>query len=355
VYEPKPVTPAKPIDVRVLPPAPAIQVSDMHASALPAGDLPPAALPGDGTWSLTGGFTSRRLVDDEPQAGGGAEQFFFVGATYRWFDERQDIYYQADGFVRLHEHGDPALALHGVVSVRKPDWLVDLDVAGSLFLQHVDASGEVETAAALEARISRSLELGDKVSHRPSLAVFQRWLSLDGLPADAPETVDQDIYSRYKDDHGRGLRVGDRIQYRPWLDTVLFAGAHLVSNEDLDLTDPDHLLLEIGARQLIGDFDLGARYSHFQYYEDDDRERDSDTQRLWIDVGFSRWLSPYRGVEADLSYVYDSQSGDSSVFLSVSLNLGKGRYYEDYRPGDLDFRSIRQRRALERQASEERQ
>ena len=190
------------------------------------------------------------------------------------------------------------------------------------------------------------------LTHRPSLSLFQRWLSLDGRPPGDATEVDQDVFTGYKRNHRRGLRLGERLQYRPWLDTRLFAGVNLVSNEDLNLLDPDHLSVDLGARQLLGDLDLGVRLKHLEYYADDDRAQDSDTQRLKLDLGFGRWLSPHRGLQASLGYEYDTESGDASLALSLSLNRANRRYYRDFRPGDLDFRQLRQRKALEQAASE---
>jgi hypothetical protein len=311
-----------------------------------------AGWPGKGTWSLNLGFTSRRTVDDEPQTTGAAERFATLGATYRWFSETHDSYYEVDAALRLHEDGDPTLALGGLVSVHRPDWPLELDLAGSLFLQRVDAAGGVQSAATLRARVSRRLTLTEKLSHRPSLTLFQRWLSLDALPREDPEKVDQDIFTRYKRDHSRGLRAGERIDYRPWLDTLLFAGAELVSNEDLNPFEPDHLNLSLGARQMVGDLDLGIRYKRYEYFADDDRRRENDTQRLRLDAGFGRWLDPRRGLQAGLSFEYDYDADDASLFLSLSLDRANGRYYRDFRPGEVDFRPLRQRRTLERHVRE---
>ena len=110
--------------------------------------------------------------------------------------------------------------------------------------------------------------------------------------------------------------------------------------------------IRVEARGSLGGLDLGIKYKHFEYYEDDDRTQDSDAQRLRLNIGFGRWLSPYRGFRAELGFDYDRNSGDSSVSLSLSLDRSNGRYYRDFRPGDLSFRNLRQRRALERHAGE---
>jgi hypothetical protein len=337
----------EPLEAPAWPQTPSLQ--------LPAASLATPSLGGwigQGTGTLTSGWTSRRLLDEEPGATAAEERFFNLGAAYRWSSGRQDTYYQADANLRLHEVGEPTLAMRGFVSMRKADWPIDLDIAGRLYLQHLETSARLEHATAFHLRLSRRFQLGEKVTQRPSLGVFHRWLSLDGLPQDAAEQVDQDIYTDYKQDHKQGLRIGDRILYRPWLDSSWYAGAYLVSNEDLNLIQPDHLKLILGGKQLFGDLALGLSYSHFAYFADDDREQASDAQRLRLDADFSRWINPFRGLEARLSYLYDQESGDSSIYLSLSLNYSNGRYYQDFRPGDLDFRSIRQRKVLERQILE---
>lgn len=337
----------EPLEAAQWPQLPTIDRADAPLAALPSGRWP-----GSSTWSLNSGYTSRREVDNEPQSAGAAERFAALGASYQSFSADQDTYRQADGAVRLRENGDPTLALGGLASVRAPGWPVNLDVSGSLFLQHVAASGGIESATTLRARASRQYELGEKLSHRPALTLFQRWLSLEALPRESTEEVDRDVFTRYKRDHGRGLRAGDRIQYQPWLDTVLFAGAELISNEDLNLFAPDHLSLSLGARQLVGDLDLELRYMRYEYFADDDRRRGNDAQRLRLDAVFGRWLGPRRGLRASATLDYDFDSNDVSLYLSLSLDLAEGRYYRDFAPGDVDFRPLRQRRMLERHVGE---
>ncbi len=305
----------------------------------------------DGTWSLIGGWVSRRIVDDEPLVPATAEKFVLLGGAYRKYSARWGSWFYADGRLRIHQEGNPTFATRGAVTVRQPHWPLDLDLSGSYFRQRFDASGQFETATAVRARLSRTLRINEKLSHRPSVSVFQRWLSLDDVSVADSEKVDQDIFTRYKRDHLRGLRIGDRIQYRPWLDTVLYADGYAASNEDLNVFDPDHLGLHLGARQLIRDLDLGVRYSRFEYFKDSDRNRSSTTQRLRFDLGYTRWFSSRYGLRSNLSYEYDQGSGDSSIYLSLSLNRSNGRYYRDFRSSELDFRWLRERRLLEQRAS----
>ncbi len=304
----------------------------------------------DGTWSLLGGWVSRRIVDDEPVESFGTEKFITVGGAYRKFDARRSSYYYADSRLRLREQGNPTFATRGSVTIRRATWPLELDVGGSLFLQNVDASGRIESAATARARLSRVYRVNEKLSHRPSVSFFQRWLSMDELAVAGAEKVDQDIFTRYKNDHQRGVRIGDRIQHRPWLDTVLFAGAYVASNEDLNVFDPDHLGMNVGVRQLIRDVDLGIRYNRFEYFKDRDRNRASTVQRFRLDLGYTRWFDSRRGLRGDLSVEYDQSSGDYSVFLSFSLNRSKGRYFRDFRSSELDFLWLRERRLLEQQA-----
>jgi hypothetical protein len=304
-----------------------------------------------GTWSLAGGWVSRRVVDGEPNVSATADRFLKIGAVYRRFSSRQDTYYHADGMLRWRDYGYPTLALNGYVGIRKPHWPVDVDITGSVFIQYLNASGTTEAAATIRGRVSRRMDLSEKLSHRPSLALFQRWLSLDRLPANHPERVDQDVFTRYKQSHQRGLRIGDRIQYRPWLDTILYAGAHANSNEDLNVFDPDNIGVNVGAKQLIGNLDLDINYRHTRYFEDEDRNEANNVNRWRVDLGFSRWLSSSRGLQANLRYEYDQDSADSSIFLTFSFNRSNGRFYQDFRPSDMDFRALRQRRALEQLAT----
>ncbi len=357
------VAPSGPV-ARARPSAPAPAALAEPDTATATLSAPPAPLPlaepqtrllaRDGTWSLTGAALSRKAVDEEPGGAANPERFLQQVATYRRLVADAATYYEASALVRERERGEPSLGLEGLMSIRKPDWPLDVELAGSLFGQEVAGQSAMATALTLEMRLARDFEFGDYWTQRPSLTFFRRWLNLDAVPCGCDaEEIDQDIFTRYKDQHRQGWRLGERISYRPWLDTLLHGSARLVSNEDFSPGDLDHAAVEFGVAQWFGDLDLDLRYTRFGYFADDDRAQSTSAGRWRLALGFGRWLSPEAGVQADLSYQYD-ELGGSSVALSLARHFGEGGYYEDFVPGTIDFRGLRQRRALEQQAERQR-
>jgi hypothetical protein len=322
-------------------------------SAQPVRDALPLGGQEDGTWSLLGQAVSRRWAEDDERATREPERFFELGAAYRYFAEHQEVYYHGDVRYRFREQGDPTAAIRGWIDVRRREWPIDLTVDGSLFLQHLDATDRIESAATLRARVWKRMELGPKIAHRPFATLFKRWLTLSDSRDLDTRKVDQDVFTRYKNEHQNGLRVGDLISYRPWLDTLFYSSASVTSNEDMRVFDPDHLRVRFGAQQLIGAFDVGVSYSWYRYFEDDDRKNTFSRQRPRLDLGYIGWPSARSGIAANLRYEYDNDSGSSSVWLGLAWNWANGRDYRDYRPGELNLPSLRRRRVHELRAVSE--
>jgi hypothetical protein len=291
-------------------------------------------------------MANRRIVDDEPGARREADRFAQVGISFRRFAEDQETYYRWSGLIRERDLGSPTLGLDGRISIEKQHWPVDVDIAGSLYLQRVGESDSMESATTLKVRVSDQRYWGAELYHRPYLWFFKRWLTLDEFPEERPEEVDQDVFTQYKRDHRHGLKLGDTLVYRPWMDSLLYTGVTLATNENFNLLDPDHTRLRLGGRQLFGDLSVGLDYSWYHYFDDEDRDGSHDTQRLRIDLVSAGWLSPINGWTGKLRYEFDQTSGDSSVWLSLGWNRSNGRYFRDFRPGDTDFVSLRQERAL---------
>ena len=158
----------------------------------------------DGSWSAYAGMVSRRALNDEPEDGVEADRFFTTGLGYRYFSERQQTFYESSLKVRLRESGQPTLAFQQWVDVRRDNWPFDLDLAASLFVQ------DSEAAATLRGRISRQWKWGEKTSIRPYASLFQRFLTLDDVSESATDPLDRDVFSAYKGDHKRGLRLGNQ-------------------------------------------------------------------------------------------------------------------------------------------------
>lgn len=316
----------------------------------PVEDLLPLSGQEDGTWSYAGRLASRRNLDED-QGSSESERFLELGVTHRRFQQAADRYLQSGMLVRAREHGGPTLGINGRMRWQTGFRALTLALQGDLYLQQPKSDIGVEGAMVLRAELSQHRQMNAESYHRPTLSLFQRWLTLDRLPEDGQEEVDQDIYTPYKDDHQRGLRVGDTLTYYPWRDNRLRAGLFLTSNEALNPFDPDYTDLTLGADQLLGDLDLGLSYRWRHYFDDEDRRYDSNQHNLRLRLDWRRWSTPRRGWHLGLKLDHELDSGETSVFITLSHEQANGRFYRDYRPGTVAFEALRTRHELERHFS----
>lgn len=301
----------------------------------------------DGTWSLTTSLVNRRNLDEDHNQEYSREKFMELRATHRFFAADSHSYFRTDLLTRLRDTGGPTLGLQERIDIRRPDWLFDVALGGSIYLQRPDGETGTEWGASLRAELSRQFDLTPRLSHRPYLGVFQRWLSLDKTPGSHPERVDQDLFTPYKQDHKSGLGIGETLSYRPWLDTLWYTSFGVVSNPDFNLFDPDHVGVTLGARQLLGNWQAGAKYVARKYFKDDDRDNNLERQRVQLSLDWFGWRSAKNGLQGRLQLDWDETSGDYTGLASFTWHWSTARFYRDFRPHDLGFRPQRRRRLHE--------
>jgi len=301
----------------------------------------------DGTWTLATALVSRRNLDEDRSEVSDAERFAEFGVTHRYFASHYRTYFRTDLLTRLREDGGPTLGARGWIDVRRREWPVDVALRASLYAQQPDQDTDMEWATSLRGEASRRVELTPRTAHRPEVSVFQRWQSLDDAPQEHPERVDQDLFTQYKKDHPRGLGLGDTLSYHPWLDTLWFTSLELVSNRDLNPFDPDHAGIKLGARQLIGDWQVGAEYLGRRYFADADRDEALSRHRLQVALDWLGWQSARSGWHGRVKVDWDSASGHFSGLMSLAWNWANGRFYRDFRPGETGFLQLRRRRLQE--------
>ncbi|MEW6713483.1 MAG: hypothetical protein AB1306_00125 [Nitrospirota bacterium] len=300
----------------------------------------------DGTWTLSGEFVERRNLQEDSNFQDGLEEFIELKATYRSFDDLRRTLFRTDMLGRIREFGGPTLGLKGSLDWRPINSSLDFQFGGSLYLQYPDKflSGQREWSVLLNAKAAKRIELGTKTFHVPSLAVFQRYLSMESYGSYIPEKVDQDIFTPYKFGHKRGLILTDTLNYRPWLDTNLYLGASVVSNEDMDIFNPDNISLRAGWRQLIGAFQVNAEYRRNHYLSDDDRNNSSDRERVELEVLWEKWSKSERRLELGLDLIHELDTGVNSGMIFLRWHMGNGRGLRDFNYGEIDFLDIRERR-----------
>jgi outer membrane protein OmpA-like peptidoglycan-associated protein len=298
----------------------------------------------DGTWSYGAQLTHRR----EPQgnANSQAEDFLQLNATHRYYDEDWRTYFRTDLLGRVRASGGPTLAVLESIEHR-PVWTtLNFNLDASLYLQNPQGGlppGLPEWSAALKGSVTQKRDIGPKTYHVPRLALFAREFSL-GSPGNlALNWIDQDIYTRYKSTHRLGLELGDTLYHRPWLDTQWHAGASLVSNPDLNLTQPDQLGWKVGWQQLLGKVQIDASYQQ-NHSQSDSLRTQASIQRTWLlDASWSQWTGRHNRPEAGLQLRHDADTGAITGLLYFTWHDSNGRGYRDFRPGEIDFSDLRTR------------
>ncbi len=305
----------------------------------------------DGSWEMKLSSRQRRSVDEDRDSD--AERFAQLEAVHRYRDDDLPGYWQTTLLGRVREHGGPVLGVREDLRIDPQSLPFSIRLQGSLLAQNPDADtfgvpgtgqGETEWAGLLRGTLSRNREIASTWRHVPRWTVFGRLMSMDGDEEYKADDVDQDIFSSYKQEHRHGHSIGDTLYYRPWLDTIFFGGASAGSNEDFNLFSPDNLRFRAGWRQLWGPVQTDLQLRHTRYLEDDDRAREIDRTFVDLDVLLTHWNYCRDRFQLGLSGRLDADHGEWSGGLFLSWLMSEGRDLRDFRPGEVDFRTLREER-----------
>lgn len=351
----------------------------------------------DGTETLSIAWTDRPQLDDQPQSQVLHDRFVELTASRRAFDPESGQYARTELLARLRNDGAPSLGARGELSGPIFNSSAELSISGGVYLQRPESASQplplpnhlAARESSLAGRGKSGLELGTEIEgsvfqrrplsprswHIPRLTAFASWQSLDqnmrtsaGAANQffdeylagtgyisrsnflrrhvlyAEQSLDHDVFSAYRADHPFGIRLGDTYYHQPWRDTLWYGGATLTSNADLRLWQPDHLSVRTGWRQLLGPFRLQAEYQINHYLPDRYRDRAATLDSLRIQILAEKWRAAHQRSEvgADMRYDFANKSAAINVFWRV--DFGNGRGFRDYRPGEVEFRDLRQRR-----------
>ncbi|MEW8040555.1 MAG: hypothetical protein AB2540_15790 [Candidatus Thiodiazotropha endolucinida] len=323
------------------------KISSTQSEALSLRELQPMLGQEDGTWEYYGRLVSRRNLDEDRSADQ-SERFFELGVGHRLFQEYADRYLESGVLARIRDIGGTTLGVFGDLRWDSGFHAINLDLSGDLFLQQPKQTIGTEWSLLLKAKLSQHRRLTSKTHHRPGFGLFKRWLSLNDLEQGLNEYVDQDIYTRYKHDHQRGLRLSDTLSHYPWRDTRIRASMALTTNEALNPFRPDYTDLTLSGDQLVRDLGLGVRYRWRHYFDDDDRADEDHQHNLKLRLDWRRWMTLQVGWHLAFELDHQLDSGDTSLFLSLRHYRANGRMYRDFRPGVVTFEPLRSRHELER-------
>ncbi len=325
-------------------------------AVLPRNDDYPLGGQEDGSLSLAVVLNSRTRVDDEAGASGSLrENFTEFRAEYRYFDPLRRRYWRGEARVRGREFGGPTLGLGGHVYMTpwadRP-WL-HTSAHLSALVQHPGdslpgADGRSEWIVNGSLRVLAHQALGPRAWHEPALTLFGRLMSLQRNTRYPGKALDRDVFSRYKAQHQRGLRLADTLTWRPWRDTEWFLRAGLSSNEDFNPFRPDNVSGRIGWRQLFGPVDVEARLRVQRFLADSDRRKVSTRRDLDLQMNWMDWPWMQRRLALGLRFSHNLNRADNSFLLTLSWQGGNGRGYRDFRHGEIPFYELRRRDVPER-------
>jgi hypothetical protein len=302
----------------------------------------------DGTWTLSANVTRRRNFQEDMDYIDEPEDFAEISAIHRSFHKGWRSYFFSQLLGRIRKYGGPTLGLKAQMDSDLQSLPFNLRLMGQFYLQRPESydSGNIEGFGELRGALLQIRELGLRTYHTPSLSIFGRLLSMDTIGEYEPDTVDQDIFTPYKADHKTGIRFADTLTYRPWLDTIWYAGGSITSNENF--IQPDHFSLRTGWKQLMGVLQLNAGYRYTYYFADNDRADPINRHFLRLELLYDIWLANQYRLEAGLMVEHELESSKNSGLFFCSWHLGNGRGYQDFRPGEIDFLGIRQRRVTQK-------
>ena len=324
------------------------QVPPPRQSRIALTDAYPLGRQEDGTWTFSSELVSRRNTQEDVGSVED-ERFAAISATHRYADDFRRLYFETEAFGRGRADGGPTVGLRHILAYRPAQREFNLRASGVIFTQLPALDTKLAAASLFRLAASRRFDLGPGLSHLPSMSFFARLLSLDDERArEVNGRIDLDVFSSFKADHRHGLNLADTFTYQPWLDTTWLGTLNVVTNQDFNPLQPDHLTFQLEWRQLLGSLQLNSAYRFGYFFADDDRRQAIDRHTLILEANWEHWRPSRQRFEVEWRVRYDLRSGDMSFLLGFSWHTGAGRAYRDFRPGTIPFRRLRQYRMPQR-------
>ncbi len=292
------------------------------------------------TWSTTLESAERSELEDRLTNTSLSQRYLEASLTRRSVNATEDLYHQTSLKFRRPDLGNAVVGLDHRSSMEFPRFGLSGFIAGDIRVQKTDpVIGSEQTASATRIRLglSQLRRIGSRSTHTPSIELFARHLSLDDITRQNPGTIDQDIYTSFKSDHGYGVTLADTWRYTPRLDTQLYGGASLSSNEDFSV---DRIRLNAGAAHLLGPIALSAEVRFLRFVDDEDRTSASSAKRLSLKADWRHFNENWSHWSADLDATWDIDQRSLTWSVSLHHHFGAGRGLLDFRPGSVLFRNL---------------
>jgi len=292
------------------------------------------------TWSATLKSAERAELEDRLTNTSLRQRYLEASLSRRSVNATEDLFHETSLQLREPDLGNSVVGLDHRSSMVFPRFGLSGFIAGDIQFQRTDpviGSGETASASRIRAGLSQLRKIGSRSSHTPSIELFVRRLSLDDITRQKPGTIDQDIYTSFKSDHGYGLTLADTWRYTPRLDTQFYSGAALYSNEDLSA---DRIRLNAGASHLLGPIALTAEVRFLRFIDDGDRTSAANAKRLSFKADWRHFNDNWSSWSADLDATWDIDQQSLTWSVSLHHHFGAGRGLLDFRPGSVLFRNL---------------
>jgi len=294
-----------------------------------------------GTWTPGVLLAHRRPFEISDMQNTVENEFVEVNLAYRKSAPSETAWFKTEALARWHRPGDLTLGLSERVEGHPRSLPFDWSWLGEAFVGTVGPEQQdVEWALHTGLDLGERFTLNRKLDWYPSAGLFAHYLSLNPATAAQYNYIDQDLYTSFRNEQRWGGVLGSRLDYRPWLDTLLQGGVYLMSNEDFT---PDNWGMRFSWTQLMGPFHGEVAY-RFRYFLDDaDRSSASLLHGVSAGVFAEHWVGGRHRVEVGVQFSHDWPDSGNSYYLVLRCDFSQGRGYKDYSPHEAVFRDLRSR------------
>ena len=307
----------------------------------------PSVLPNsggeDGTWGVQASVQSRNDPDDVDDRD---ERFGEVRWRWRWHALDGGLWGRVDVIGRRHEAGFGVLGLQHALQWRQADgpWGASLDAAA--WRQSAPAGlASPAHATSVRAAVEWSQRRDERWRDEWELGLRLRDLSLRDVDRTLATRLDNDVYSRFRDQHRRQIDLNYRLAWRARYDTEWLFDAQARTNDVS--TDLDSFGGGLAWRWARHGWTASAGLDVRRFLRDSDRRASATRERVELAVG-RMFLSADDGWRLRLATSYDADSRQLHGGFTVEWFDHDGRGLADFAPSELFLRAVNETDLTER-------
>lgn len=289
----------------------------------------------DGTWGVQASWQSRTDADDVDDRD---ERFAELRWRRRWHALDGGLWGRLDVIGRRHDAGFGVLGLQHALQWRQADgpWGASLDAAA---WRQTAPAGLDSPAHSVTARaaVDWSRRQDERSRDEWELGLRLRDLSLSGVDRDLARRIDNDVYSRYRDQHPRQIDVGYRLAWRARYDTEWLFDAQAATNDFS--TDIDSVGAGLAWRWARDGWTASAGLDVRRFLRDDNRRAPLTRERIDLAIG-RMFLSADDGWRLRLATRYDAGTRQVHGGFTVEWFDHDGRGLADFAPSELFLHAV---------------